>query len=106
MDKKEFGEFIRQHRLELVPHITLREFARKIGISPTYLSRIERGEFDPPSEEIICNIAKELKVNKDELLALAGKISSDLTDIIIKYHELIPTWVRMQARILESHKLT
>jgi transcriptional regulator with XRE-family HTH domain len=29
------------------------EMAKKIGVSPAYLSKIERGDFDPPAEDKI-----------------------------------------------------
>ena len=84
ISKQEFGEFIRKHRLALNPPVTLRGFAEKVDISPTYLSKIERGDFDPPAEDTIIRIAKELGCDEDKLLALAGKISSDITAIITK----------------------
>jgi len=84
ISKQEFGDFIRKQRLALNPPVTLRGFAEKVDISPTYLSKIERGDFDPPAEDTIRRIAKELKCNEDELLALAGKISSENLAIITK----------------------
>ena len=83
ISKQEFGDLIRKRRLELNPPVTLRGFSEKIGISPTYLSKIERGDFDPPSEDTIGRIARELKCDEDELLSMAGKISSDVVDVII-----------------------
>jgi transcriptional regulator with XRE-family HTH domain len=37
--------------------IGLREMAKKIGVSPTYLSKVERDEFSPPTEEKVRKIA-------------------------------------------------
>src|SRR2546429_10011317 len=56
--------------------------ARKIGVSPTYLSKIERGDFDPPAEDKVRKIAEIIGRDPDELLALAGRVASDVTDII------------------------
>jgi len=53
-----------------------------VGKSPTYISKIERGDFDPPSEETIKKIAKELNYDEDLLLSMAGKISDDIKHII------------------------
>ena len=53
-----------------------------IGIEPSYLSKIERGEQPPPGEQTIRRLAEELGENPDALLALAGKVSSDLLAII------------------------
>ena len=60
----------------------LREMAKMIGVSPTYLSKIERDEFPPPVEDKVRAIAKIINCDADELLARAGRVSSDLSDII------------------------
>jgi HTH-type transcriptional regulator, competence development regulator len=78
--RKNFGALVRQERE--AKEIGLREMAKKIGISPTYLSKIERGDFDPPAEDKVRKIAEIIGRNPDELLALAGRVASDLTDII------------------------
>lgn len=75
-----FGATVRQEREKL--EIGLREMAKKIGVSPTYLSKVERDQFPPPAEDKVIAIASALGCDPDELLALAGKVSSDLTDII------------------------
>jgi transcriptional regulator with XRE-family HTH domain len=78
--RKNFGALVRQKRE--AKEIGLREMAKKIGISPTYLSKIERGDFDPPAEDKVRKIAEIIGRDPDELLALAGRVASDLTDII------------------------
>lgn len=77
------GEFIRQTRT--ARGISLRKFAEMAEISPTYMSKIERGEFSPPNAHRIISIAGVLGVNSDLLLAMAGKISPDLPEIILKH---------------------
>jgi transcriptional regulator with XRE-family HTH domain len=79
--ESKFGEWLRRERL--ASGVTLRAFAIQAGISATYLSKIERGEFKPPSEEVIKRICVLLGVKPDYGLAMAGKVSSDLIDIII-----------------------
>jgi HTH-type transcriptional regulator, competence development regulator len=76
----EFGAFVRQERE--AREIGLREMAKMIEVSPTYVSKVERGDFSPPAEDKVRRIAKILKLDEDELLALAGKVSSDLSEII------------------------
>lgn len=44
-----FGAFVRRERE--AREIGLREMAKKIGVSPTYLSKVERDEFTPPTED-------------------------------------------------------
>ena len=78
--REEFGALVRRERE--AKEIGLREMAKKIGVSPTYLSKIERGEFDPPAEDKVRRIAEIIGHDPDELLALAGRVASDLTDII------------------------
>ena len=53
-----FGGTVR--RLREARKIGLRKFAQRVGMSPTYLSKVERDEFNPPSEEKIKAIAKAL----------------------------------------------
>jgi transcriptional regulator with XRE-family HTH domain len=78
--KEKFGDFVRRERE--AKEIGLREMAKMIGVSPTYLSKIERDEFPPPAEDKVRKIAGVIGQDADELLALAGRVASDLTDII------------------------
>src|SRR6476660_9325994 len=80
--REKFGALVRRERE--AKEIGLREMAKKIGVSPTYLSKIERGDFDPPAEDKVRRIAEIIGHDPDELLALAGRVASDLTDIIRK----------------------
>ena len=47
-----------------------------------------------PSEETIKKLAKVLGENPDVLLALAGKVSSDLREVIVKRPELFGQLIR------------
>jgi hypothetical protein len=47
--RKSFGALVRRERE--AKEIGLREMAKRIGVSPTYLSKIERGDFGPPAED-------------------------------------------------------
>jgi HTH-type transcriptional regulator, competence development regulator len=78
--RKSFGALVRQERE--AREIGLREMAKKIGISPTYLSKVERDEFPPPAEDKVRKIAQIIGRDADELLALAGRVASDLNEII------------------------
>jgi transcriptional regulator with XRE-family HTH domain len=51
-----------------------RELALKIGVAPSYITRVLGGERNPPSDEIIEEIAKVLKINSDRLLMEAGRL--------------------------------
>jgi HTH-type transcriptional regulator, competence development regulator len=80
--EKTFGTLVRHLRLE--QGYSLRAFAREIGVSGNFLSEMERGRFAPPSEGKIALIAEKLGRNTDEMLALAGKVSSDVLAIILQ----------------------
>lgn len=80
MSGEKFCEFVRRERE--AKEISLREMAKMIGVSPTYLSKVERDEFPPPAEDKVKAIAKIIKCDADELMARAGRVSSDLSDII------------------------
>ena len=80
MSEEKFGEFVRRERE--AKDIGLREMAKMIRVSPTYLSKIERDEFPPPAEDKVKAIAKIIGCDTDDLLARAGRVASDLSDII------------------------
>jgi HTH-type transcriptional regulator, competence development regulator len=86
-----FGATIRRLR---EGKFTLRKFAEKVSISPTYLSKIERDEFPAPGEDAVRRMAEFLNEDPDELLALAGKVSSDLPGIIQKHPREMATFLR------------
>lgn len=75
-----FGKTVRKLREE--KQISIAQLARRVGMSPTYLAPIERDVFPPPAEQKVVKIAKALDQDADELLALAGRVASDLHRII------------------------
>jgi transcriptional regulator with XRE-family HTH domain len=82
-----FGEYIRAARsaqAETDDRFSLRRVAQRVGVEPAYLSKVERGLVPPPSEATIVKLAAELGEDADVLLALAGKVSSDLQAIILR----------------------
>jgi transcriptional regulator with XRE-family HTH domain len=68
-----------------------------VGITPSFLSKVERGELPPPSEETIKKLATSLGENPDVLLAMAGKVSSDLREVIVKRPELFGQLIRQMT---------
>lgn len=73
---------------------SLRQVAQRIGLEPAYLSKIERGEVPPPSEAATVKLAMELGEDPDVLLAMAGKVSGDLQEIIRKRPKLFAELLR------------
>lgn len=73
---------------------SLRQVAVRVEIEPAYLSKIERGIFPPPSQEVIVKLADVLNEDRDVMLALAGKLSSDLQSIIMQRPKLFADLLR------------
>lgn len=72
----------------------LRETANRVGMSATYLSRIENdAERTPPSEEKISKLAGVLNDDFDELMRLAGRVPEEVTDWI-KSDSGMPAFLR------------
>ena len=92
-----FGEFIRAKRESLKSNdkrFSVRQVAQSVSLEPAYLSKIERDEVAPPSEKKIVAIAEELNEDPDLLLAMAGKVSSDLLDAIKERPQLFGDLIR------------
>ena len=82
-----FGDYVRtarERQAEREPRFSLRQVAIRIGVEPAYLSKVERGLVPPPSEATILKLADDLGEDADVLLALAGKVGSDLQQIILR----------------------
>ena len=91
------GQYIRERREALRKQdrrYSLRQVAQRISVEPAYLSKIERDEVAPPSEAKILALAEDLGEDPDILLALAGKVSTDLLDIIRKRPRLFADLLR------------
>ena len=100
--KNALGKLIREKREILLSFDTkysLRQIAAGIGLEPSYLSRIERGKVPRPSETTLTMLAKTLGLDRDELLALAGKISKDVRQVIIRRPALMAGLVRRFAKV-------
>jgi len=92
-----FGEYIRKKRLELYasdPRYSVRQVAGRINVQPSYLSKVEREEVAPPGEDTTRRLAENIGEDPDVLLALAGKVSSDLRDVIRKRPALFAQLIR------------
>lgn len=92
-----FGDFVREKREKLRisdSRYSLRQVADRVGIAPTYLSKIECGVLAPPAEDKIRGLARELNEDPDVLLAMAGKVSKDLQDVIRKRPQVFSELIR------------
>lgn len=81
---KTFGQIIAEARKAL--GISQKDLAARIQkedsttISPQYLNDIEHDRRDPPSEFLVEQLAKHLKLSKEHLIAAAGRWPSDIRD--------------------------
>lgn len=92
-----FGDYVRglrERKFKSDPTFSLRQVALRCSVTPAYLSRVERGDVAPPGEETLLKLANELGEDADVLLALAGKISSDLRAVILARPQLFAELIR------------
>lgn len=98
-----FGQFLRETRIQKEDaSFSIRKLAGRVGIEPSYLSKIERGEEPPPGETTIHKLAEELGEDPDVLLALAGKVPTDLLEIIRARPRLFADLLRELKRMPDS----
>jgi transcriptional regulator with XRE-family HTH domain len=84
---KNFGDTLRE--LRLAQGLGLRETALKVGISPAYLSRIERGKEAPPSPEVIRELAKKLASDPDVLFRLSSSTDPEIVSFMNSTPEVL-----------------
>ncbi len=74
-----FGRILRRHRE--TDGVSLRALAQRLGIDPSYLSRVEKGAV-PPSEQLLRGLSVTLDWNVDELFLLAGRLPESLQHFV------------------------
>ena len=93
-----FGQYIREKREQLKAsdkRYSVRQVAMRMGVEPSYLSKIERGDQKAYlTEEKIRSLAADLGEDPDVLMALSGKISKDIQEIIRKRPVLFAELIR------------
>lgn len=82
-----FGETLRD--LRMAQDLGLRETAFKVGISPAYLSRIERGKESPPRPEVIKELARVLAADPDVLFRLSSSTDPEVIGFLHDQPEVI-----------------
>jgi transcriptional regulator with XRE-family HTH domain len=92
-----FGKRIRELReakKRSDPAFSLRRFAQAVGVSATFLSKVETGEFDPPRAEKIKRMAELLGADAYELLQLAGKPDPALLEMVTQQPRAVADFLR------------
>lgn len=91
--KQDFGKIIRQARKDR--GLSQRELANCVGLDFTYLSKLENNRADyAPKEEVIRVLARELRLNEEELIFLAGRIPQQSEDFLKQNYKEMPTLFR------------
>lgn len=91
------GQFIREQRKG--KGLTLREAAKRSGVSHPYLSQLENGKNDKPSPDILRKLATVLDLSNKELMLVAGYISEEEAKEISEIEndlKEIDQWVKNQ----------
>lgn len=91
-----FGKYVKSKRLELLRHsgkYTLRQVALALRVQPSFISKVEHG-LVLPSEAKIIRLAGVLQEDPDVLLALAGKVSGELRELITRRPRLFGRLIR------------
>ncbi len=102
-----FGAYVRTRRQHLARKhkgFSIRQLALRIGVEPSYLSKVERDEVRPPSEAKIVALARELGDDPDLLLAVAGLVSSVFREAFLKRPQLFGELIR-QLKNLPDHAI-
>ena len=71
-----FGTKLREYRRQA--NMSQRELARRIGRDFSYISKVENDRLPPPAADTVVKICEVLNIETDELLALTGKLPSDV----------------------------
>jgi transcriptional regulator with XRE-family HTH domain len=85
-----FGDVVRARRTALL--ISLNDMAERLGISPGYWSRVERGIDGPPSDELVERVAAILGIPMDELFIESQRLPPDMRQdmgrVVLAYRRL------------------
>jgi len=100
----EFGRKIRELRQRDNHKIGLRELARRVDISPSYLSQIETGKLPPPSNFfLVTALAHELNVDAIDLLEYARPPKHSLSEVLQLHPEVPNLLASFLSRLDEEH---
>ena len=73
---KEFGAHIRRIRSEVFDE-SIRDFARRVGLSPSYIGKLESGEVGMPKRSTVEEIASAIQMKPQALMLRAGYVPDE-----------------------------
>lgn len=92
MYKLMFGHTLRM--LRTTAGISLRSLARKIDVSPAYLSQVELGKLNPPTHDRIAKIAETIGIPVSLLIEMSHRPNPD-TIMLLRGHHGLDELIRM-----------
>lgn len=101
-DKQTLGDLIKNRRVEL--DIKLRELARRLDVTPSYVSDIEYDR-RVPSEDVLGRIATELQLDRDDLVARSGRIGTEAERYLRETPAATTLFRRVAERKLDDDQL-
>ena len=103
MYKLMFGHTLRM--LRTTAGLSLRSLAKKIDVSPAYLSQVELGKLKPPTHNRITQIAETIGVPEDLLIEMSHMPNPD-TILLLRGHQELNELIKLTYDIgLESRDI-
>ena len=99
----QFGERVRQLRTQR--RLTQRDLAKRIGVSDTYISKVENENLhfgDYPSEKFIHKLADALDAEEEELLLLADKVPAEIRKRVRQRPDAFRTLASLDDKTLDT----
>ena len=99
---EKFGDRVRQ--LRRAKELGQRALAKMVGISLTYVSKIENHRLDfgeYPSTDVILRIAAALEANEDELLIMAEKIPERIRKRVLERPDAFSKLAELDDKALD-----
>ena len=88
---KKLGRLISNERKH--KNLSLRDFAKMVGLSHVAISHIEKGKVEAKKETLL-NIARVLEYDIDTMLAKASRLDDDIEDLIYEKSDTVPLFLR------------
>jgi len=92
---KSFGEIAMNARLGVTPRLSLREAARRLNMTASYLSKIELNRCPPPSGDVLRRMASIYNVSVDSLILHAKSRGAEVLGAEIEEDKLLLKLVKM-----------
>ena len=96
---KKLGLLISRARKD--KNLSLREFAKMVGLSHVAISHIEKGKVEAKKDTLL-NIARVLEYDVDTMLAKASRLDDEIEDLIFEKSNQVPLFLRTAKNLSED----